>query len=99
MGRARTTTSPPKSAANEDRLPVAVSTTGGVVTTGKMVWATSRYRFEANPNSDNGFARGCCNPGVSPISETSLIFENVECTAYELFTQRVGSDTDEGRYL
>ena len=55
-------------AANEDRLPVAVSTTGGVVTTGKMVWATPRYRFESNPNSDHGFARGCCNPGVSPIS-------------------------------
>ena len=76
-------------AANEDRLPVALSTYGGVVTTGKMLWATSRYRFEKK-------ARGCCDPGVTPISETSLEFDekdsceqdclaDVECLAFNLF--------------
>lgn len=77
-------------AANEGRLLVAVSTAGGTVTAGNMLWATSRYRFKQK-------LRGCCHPGVTPIAVLNLdadetdtceedCLANADCTAFELLT-------------
>lgn len=89
-------------APNGGRLPVVVSTFGGVLTTGKMVWATSRYRFENK-------ALGCCSPGVTPMSETSLEYDevslceqeclaDVECTAFNLYRNSNGVINENTRF-